>query len=134
MDAKAFMGKGLKFPLQIDKKTGRLAVSMYEEDIAQSVEILVRTYKGERVMQSELGFQIADLLFDVADKAVMDFDAGVMGQQIQILEPRVMDVTVSLEKREGDDQSVGILVSVEYTVRQTNNRYNKVYLVEGSNK
>ena len=41
MGSKDFLGSGLKFPLQIDPRTGKLAMSSNEEDIKEAVRIIV---------------------------------------------------------------------------------------------
>ena len=39
MGSKEFLGSGLKFPLQVDPRTGKVALSHYEEDIAEAIGI-----------------------------------------------------------------------------------------------
>ncbi|MDR0857425.1 MAG: GPW/gp25 family protein, partial [Oscillospiraceae bacterium] len=63
MNERAFLGSGVKFPLQIDPKTGTLALVSDEEDIVEAIKIILGTYRGERVMRPTYGTNIRDYLF-----------------------------------------------------------------------
>ena len=63
MGSKDFLGSGLKFPLQIDPRTGKLAMSSHEEDIKEAVRIIIHTSIGERVMRPEFGSNVAEYAF-----------------------------------------------------------------------
>ena len=63
MNGKEFLGKGLKFPLQVDPKTGKLAMSEQEENIRDSIEIILRTGRGERVMRPDFGADVMQYAF-----------------------------------------------------------------------
>ena len=60
MNGKAFLGRGLKFPLQVDPRTGMLAMSDQEEDIREAIGIILHTVQGERVMRPDFGSNIID--------------------------------------------------------------------------
>jgi uncharacterized protein len=62
MAENTFLGRGWAFPVSFT--TGENGVQMveYELDIKQSLEILLSTTKGERVMQLEYGAELKDLL------------------------------------------------------------------------
>ena len=126
MDPYGFLGSGLKFPLQIDKKTGHIAMVSYEEDIRESIGIILNTYLGERVMRPDFGTNVADFLFNSMNQMTIQNMSGSLGTLLQVQEPRVQDVTV--ETSESDDPYNGrIVFHIGYTVRTTNNRYNHVY-------
>ena len=55
MNGKEFLGRGLKFPLQVDPKTGKIAMVEHEEDIREAIGIILRTGRGERDMRPECG-------------------------------------------------------------------------------
>ena len=60
--SKDFLGKGWKFPVKPDL-TGKIALSEFEEDIRESIRIILLTSKGERVMQPEFGAGLKDQVF-----------------------------------------------------------------------
>lgn len=120
-----FLGCGWKFPLQIDPRTGHFAMSSYEENIQESVGIILRTYQGERVMRPEFGTQTADYTFAAANDSFQESLSYDLRRQLVLQEPRIQDISVSCEQDPGAD---GMLkVNIAYTVRSTNNRYNHVY-------
>ena len=47
---KGFLGTGFKFPVQVDENTGRVKTSSFEEDIEESIRIILGTQPGERPM------------------------------------------------------------------------------------
>lgn len=52
MDSRDFLGRGWSFPIAVDPRTGRIAMVSHEEDIRQSVGLILRTYRGERDRKS----------------------------------------------------------------------------------
>ena len=124
MSGKDFLGSGLKFPLQTDPKTGKIAMVSHEEDIAEAVGIIIRTSRGERVMRPDFGSSAMEYLFAPAAYSLKDAIAYDVREQLRLQEPRIVDVNV--ECREPGAPG-SITVEVSYTVRSTNNRYNRVY-------
>ena len=50
----SFLGTGWSFPPAFDRESGSVEMVQEEEDIRQSLEILLSTSIGERVMQLSL--------------------------------------------------------------------------------
>lgn len=133
MNERAFLGRGVKFPLQIDPGTGRLAMVDQEEDIREAIGIILNTVQGERVMRPEFGSNVIDYVFAPASSSTRHSLAQEVREQLLYQEPRIVDLEV--ECGEMDRVSGTILINVSYTVRSTNNRYNQVYpfyVTEGS--
>ena len=126
MDPYGFLGSGWKFPLQVDKKTGHIALVSHEEDIREAIGIILNTYVGERVMRETFGTNIADYLFKPTNQLAVQDITGGLAKTLQMQEPRIRDVQV--ETAENNDPFTGRLAfNISYTVRSTNNRYNHVY-------
>lgn len=125
MRSKDFLGKGLAFPLNVDKRTGKIAMVSHEEDIRQAVDIIINTYRGERVMRPEFGCDMEDYVFSPMAHAPGQTIAHELKKALVIQEPRIENVAVRSEGGAAADS--GLVVYVEYTVRSTNNRYNLVY-------
>ena len=49
---------GWAFPVRIDEKTGKIKTTTLEEDIKQSVKILLNTIRGERLKHNNYGSQL----------------------------------------------------------------------------
>lgn len=124
-EAKKFLGRGWKFPVEVDPVTGRIKTSSYEEDIQEAIQIILLTKKGERVMLPDFGCGLNEYVFET-----MDYTTTVMmEQEIQsaliLWEPRITDVSVHIEMDERESGKINIQIS--YIVRSTNNPYNLVY-------
>ncbi len=125
MKGKEFMGQGLKFPLQIDPKTGKVAMVGEEEDIAEAIGIILKTVQGERVMRPDFGTNVLDYTFSTdsdTDRQSLAYD---LRAQLGYLEPRIDDIDVKC--KDTDELEGAIIVEIGYRVRSTNNRYNRVY-------
>ena len=125
LDGKEFMGKGLKFPLQIDPKTGKIAMVSEEEDIAEAIGIIINTLQGERVMRPDFGSNVLDYTFSAASDSLRQSLAFDLREQLGYLEPRIDDIEVRCS--DTDELEGAIVIEVDYRVRSTNNRYNRVY-------
>ena len=125
MNGKEFLGRGLKFPLQVDPRTGKIAMSDQEEDIREAIGIILRTGKGERVMRPDFGADTIDYAFAPMSSSMINSVSRDLQLILLEQEPRIKDVEVTCEQL--DQHSGAVVVHISYTVRSTNNRYNHVY-------
>ena len=133
MNGKEFLGRGLKFPLQVDPRTGKFAMVSHEDDIREAIGIILNTMQGERVMRPGFGSNIMEYTFAPSSSSTREGIARQVREQLIYQEPRITDVNVRC--REMNERSGALVVEVDYTVRSTDNRYNHVYpfyLTEGS--
>jgi phage baseplate assembly protein W len=130
--AKEFLGVGWKFPVQTTP-AGRIALSQYEEDIKEAIPIILSTAKGERVMRPDFGCGIHDLVFAPINTATLTLVENTVREALTIYEPRIELIRVKASAERAEEGK--LLVSIDYRVRSTNNRFNLVYpfyLKEGS--
>ena len=66
-ERKDFLGRGWAMPVALDARTGKVASVGYEEDIRQSMMIILETAPGERVMRPNFGCGIHELVFTSVD-------------------------------------------------------------------
>lgn len=128
----AFLGRGWSFPPEF--KRGNNGVDMFEAetDIQSSLEILLSTAIGERVMQAEYGCNLDKLIFEPIDTTFSTFITEQIRTAILLNEPRVVLDNVDYFL---DNPGGRIDVSVDYTIISTNTRANLVfpfYLNEGT--
>ncbi len=124
INRKAFLGVGWKFPVDVDKRKG-VAMSQYEDNIYESIVIIIGTALGERVMRPDFGCAIHDLVFAPNNANTHGLIMYYVREAITKWEPRVQDLTVEVEVEPEDETKV--LVKVEYRVIATNNIFNLVY-------
>jgi phage baseplate assembly protein W len=129
--AKEFLGRGWKFPVNIDSKC-QIAMSEYEENIKEAIWIILSTAKGERVMRPNFGCGIHDFIFASVNASTLTLIKSSVREALTLWEPRIelIKITVSTEKM---DEGI-LLISIDYNVRTTNSQFNLVYpfyLTEG---
>jgi len=128
-----FLGSGWSFPPTFDKGSGSVEMLSDEADIKSSLEILLSTSLGERIMQPRYGCDLKIFLFEPLNTTMKAFIKDLVKKAILYYEPRIKLESLSLG---GDDNSGILLISIEYTVIQTNSRNNLVfpyYIEEGTN-
>lgn len=128
-----FLGIGWKFPPTFDKKTKSITLVSEEEDIKESLLILMSTRPGERVMQPKYGCDLSILNFEPIDSELINRARSIINYAILYFEPRIVLENVDVITNDSVD---GVLhFYIEYTVRKTNKRNNIVfpyYLIEGT--
>jgi phage baseplate assembly protein W len=131
---RAFLGRGWSFPPEFDKAAKGVLMLEEEKDIESSLEILLSTRLGERVMLPTYGCNLDDMVFESMNLTMLTYMKDIIENAILYHEPRI-----ELEKLDIDtsNQNEGILLIVlNYMVRTTNSRYNYVYpyfINEGTN-
>jgi phage baseplate assembly protein W len=123
-DQADFIGRGLAFPLGVDQSAS-IAMSSGVEVIEGSINMVLMTAPGERLMRPEFGCRIWELLFEPINANTL----GLMDQAVRDAlgrwEPRITVDDVRIKP----DQHAESLVNIEidYTIRATNDRRNLVY-------
>lgn len=123
--ASTFLGKGMKFPPQIDPLTGLFKTVSDEEDIKEAIYIILKTSKGERKMQPDFGCDLLSYIYEIGDSTMMNLLKLEIINALNLWEPRItgVDVAISTEKLiEGK-----VIIQVNYIVRQTNRKDNLVF-------
>lgn len=123
--AKGFLGVGWKFPIEVDEMTGRIRMSGYEDDIKESIEIIMKTRKGERMMRPDFGCGLSNYVFETIDDSAIARMEQEVSEALIIWEPRIKDIRVKVTRSEEYEGRMDIAVS--YAVRSTNNLFNMVY-------
>ncbi|MFN2505989.1 MAG: GPW/gp25 family protein [Acidimicrobiales bacterium] len=119
-----FIGRTIAFPLSVDH-TGGIALVSGPEAIERAIMVVLSTAPGERVMRSEFGCAIWDLLFDPINLNTLGLMAESVRTALGQWEPRIDVENVSVEP---DPAEAGkVLIGVDYRVRATNDRRNLVY-------
>lgn len=124
-ERKDFLGRGWAMPVEIDPRTGLIAGVAYEEDIRQSILIILETAPGERVMRPNFGCGIHELVFTALDSTTIQLIRSTVEEALRRCEARidVLEVTVD----EAATSEGKLLVEIEYRVRKTNQVGNLVY-------
>ena len=122
--SKDFLGVGWNYPVGVDP-SGTIAMSKYEEDIKQAIIIILSTAKGERVMHPDFGCGIHDMVFQTINMSTLSLIEMTVREALTKYEPRITLVNVNISTDQA--QNGILLISIDYTVRSTNNQFNIVY-------
>ena len=95
------------------------------EDIHQSLQILFATQLGERVMQDEFGCDLNGFLFEEISQGLVNSLTAVISDAILYHEPRITMDKLEIDRSASEPGL--LLISIHYTVKSTNSRYNMVY-------
>jgi uncharacterized protein len=121
----SFLGTGWSFPPAFDNKFGKAVMVSGEEDIAQSLRILLSTRPGERVMLPQFGCNLDVLLFEPITTTVIAYIKDLIHTAVLYYEPRVELEVININTVQVNEGL--ILIELEYTIPATNSRYNLVY-------
>lgn len=129
---KDFLGKGWSFPPSFDANRRTTIMAEAEEDIKQSLFLLLSTVPGERVMRPDFGCGINQMVFDRLTTTTISQMKDLIKMAILRHEPRIdlVDILVDHVIDEGY-----VNFTLEYIITSVNRRSNMVfpfYLVEGT--
>ena len=120
-----FLGRGWSFPPDFTGPLTGVAMLEDDADVASSLQILLSTTPGERVMQPLYGCNLSELVFENLDTRMKTLMADKVESAILYFEARVKLESVTLDDSRILDGI--ILIQVNYTVKSTNSRFNFVY-------
>jgi phage baseplate assembly protein W len=124
----SFLGTGWAFPPAFDRESGTVSLVSDEEDIRQSLNILLSTSLGERVMQPRYGCNLNDYLFEPLSSSMIGFIKDRVESSILIYESRIVVEKIEVTDDGSFDLIEGrFIISVEYTIPGTNSRFNYVF-------
>lgn len=124
MKEREFLGKGIKFPIQVNKATGRFVMSFEETSVKESVYMILMTQKTERWIHPEFGSRILSYTFMDTSLTRIGMMAREIEQTILEQEPRIRTVDVEVEPHL---EKGCLLIHISYVVAQTNTRDNMVF-------
>jgi phage baseplate assembly protein W len=120
-----FLGTGWSFPPTFDNTTNKVAMTSDEADIQLSLQILLSTRKGERVMLPDYGCNLNEMLFEPMNATFKSYISEMIRTAILYYEARI-DLNSLLIDDSQDAEGI-IIINISYTVRTTNSRFNFVY-------
>lgn len=123
--ANDFLGKGWSFPPAFFGGGAEVTMVSGEEDIKQSLQVLLSTSLNERIMGSDFGCELSQFLFEEIDQSLINDLRTSVTDAILKNEGRIGVEEVQVQNPATDTGL--LLISIDYTVRTTNNRYNLVY-------
>lgn len=124
-DDSSFLGTGWSFPPTFASNGADVETVSAAEDVRQSLEILLGTQPGERILLEQFGCDLHRFLFEEVDQGLVNSLTGLISDAILFYEPRI--TLNDLDISQSDAEAGLLLISIDYTIRATNSRYNMVY-------
>ncbi len=124
----SFLGTGWSFPPTFNREAGSVELVSDEEDIRQSLNILLSTTLGERVMQPRYGCDLTNYVFENMNSSVIGYLKDRVKNAILYYEPRIVAEKIEVTAAESFDLIEGkFTISIDYSIPGTNSRFNYVY-------
>lgn len=123
-----FLGTGWGFPPRFIPRAmvgGQVAMASAEQDIAESLQILFNTVRGERPFAPDYGLSLQPQLFEpltTTGKTLLE-DRIRIG--VLLYEPRILLLGLAVDVRRQNEGE--LQVQLHYQIRATNSRYNQVF-------
>jgi phage baseplate assembly protein W len=130
---KTFLGRGWSFPPEFRRSEKAVHMTTDEVDIEKSLQILLSTRLGERIMVPDYGCNLDELLFKPLTLTLKTFVTDLIKRSILYHEPRIDVQKIAIDPV--DERAGQLLITIDYTIRTTNSRKNMVfpfYKTEGS--
>jgi uncharacterized protein len=125
MSDPSFLGRGWAFPPSFSAGGADVETANGVQDIEQSLQILLGTWPGERVMQETFGCDLGSLKFEELDQRLINTLERLITGAVIDHEPRIKVDRVDVVRSAAGPSA--IFITVHYTVRGTNSRYNMVF-------
>lgn len=124
----SFLGTGWAFPVEFDADAGTVDLVSDYKDIEESLNILLSTSLGERVMQPDYGCNLNDYMFESLTSTLIGIIKHHVENAILYYEPRIVAENVEVTSQDSIDLIEGkFTITVTYIIPETNSRFNYVY-------
>jgi phage baseplate assembly protein W len=124
----SFLGTGWAFPPTFDPDLLTVTTVSDDTDIEQSLNILLSTAIGERIMQPQFGCDLQPYLFQPLNPHLIGFLKDRVKNAILYYETRIKLNSVTVTPLDSVDLLQGrFTITINYTIITSNSRFNYVY-------
>ncbi|MEI6756336.1 MAG: GPW/gp25 family protein [Chlorobium sp.] len=121
---RSFLGIGWSFPPTFRRERFGVEMLVEEEDVRSSLQIILLTLTGERVMLPQFGANLQPYLFDTMNVQNITLIEKIVKDALILHEPRIIVEEIVTTPQ----QETGILqIDISYRIIATNTRYNYVF-------
>ncbi len=121
---KNYPSEGISFPFKLNDN-GQMVMNCMEEHIRQSILLILQTSKGERVMRSDFGSNLHDLIYSDMSVTTATLIKHEVEDALIRFEPRIDLINVDVTVEPG---SLGVLiVKVEYKIKKNGKTFDLLF-------
>ena len=121
----SFLGKGWSFPPTFNKASSSVNIISDEQSVESSLQVLLATRKGERIMLPGYGCNLDEMVFEPMTTTFKTYMRESIKTAILFYEPRIELDSIKIDDSRSTEGV--ILIVLGYTIRTTNSRFNFVY-------
>ena len=100
--------RGWKFPIEVNKSTGKIMTVEDNENVKQSIKIILQTQKFERKMRESFATDINSFMFENIDYSLTNGMTQEVTRSIKRWEEHIEKLSVSVNQSMGDIGSVNV--------------------------
>jgi len=121
---RSFLGTGWNFPPTFRREWYGPEMLTGEKDVRSSIQIILSTVTGERIMLPTFGCNLQPHLFDPMNQSNVTLIEKIVREALVFHEPRIIveEVVATAMQYEGK-----LDIGIDYTIITTNTRYNYVF-------
>lgn len=123
MDVGQVYGRGIAFPPRVGAD-GRVAFSAGPQNVRESIQIILLTELGERLMQPDFGGGLGPLLFEPNTATTRNLIAGQITTALGQWEPRLNLESVDVQPDPNDPQAVVVAITYQLVATQAREQLN----------
>ncbi len=121
---RSFLGTGWKFPITFRREWYGVEMLSDEADVHNSIQIILSTMPGERVMLPTFGCNLQPYVFEPMNVPTIAMIEKIVKDALTLNEPRI--IVGELVTTPHQDQGL-LEINIQYTIITTNTRYNYVF-------
>jgi uncharacterized protein len=118
------VGRGWAFPPMIDAQGG-LALTSERSELEQSIQVILSTSPGQRVMRPAFGCRLYELVFAPNNSQTAAQARRFVEEALGMWEPRIRVIQVDVQPDHQDASRM--LIRVEYQVKSNHDKRSLVY-------
>lgn len=104
--------KGWKFPIDVDKSTGKILTVSDNDAVKQDIKMILQTQRGERKMRESYGANINQFMFETVDSAFVKNMSKRILDSIDLWEEHVPQMNVQVSQ--SPEMNSKVIVDVDY--------------------
>src|SRR6476620_5019680 len=121
---RSFLGTGWRFPPTFRREWYGVEMLKGEEDVRSSIQIILSTVPGERIMLPTFGCNLQPYVFEPMNVPNIAMIEKIVKDALTYHEPRI--IVGELTSKPNPEQGL-LEINIEYTIISTNTRYNYVF-------